>query len=106
MRETGFARGMRTWLKINKKDGFDCQSCAWPNPDSHRHLFEFCENGVKALASEATLKHVTPGFLREHSIADLQKLGEILSSRGYRDAEIDQIFHGNWVRFFTRALPR
>ena len=73
MRETGLARGLRTWLKVNKKNGFDCQSCAWPNPDSHRHLFEFCENGVKALASEATLKHAGPDFFREHSIADLQK---------------------------------
>jgi molybdopterin-dependent oxidoreductase alpha subunit len=73
MRETGFSRGIRTWLKVNKKDGFDCQSCAWPNPDNHRHLFEFCENGVKALASEGTLKHVTPDFFREHSISDLQK---------------------------------
>lgn len=73
LRETGFTRGIGSWLKVNKKDGFDCQSCAWPNPDSHRHLFEFCENGVKALASEGTLKHVTPEFFRKHSIADLQK---------------------------------
>ena len=41
-----------------------------------------------------------------NTIADLQKLGAILSARGYRDAEIDQIFHANWVRFFTRALPQ
>jgi molybdopterin-dependent oxidoreductase alpha subunit len=73
LRETGFARGIRTWLKVNKKDGFDCQSCAWPNPDGKRHLFEFCENGVKALASEATLKHIGPEFFRKHSIAELQK---------------------------------
>jgi hypothetical protein len=73
LRETGLTRGLRTWLKVNKKNGFDCQSCAWPNPDSHRHLFEFCENGVKALASEATLKHADLDFFREHSIADLQK---------------------------------
>jgi molybdopterin-dependent oxidoreductase alpha subunit len=73
LRETGFTRGIRTWLKVNKKDGFDCQSCAWPNPDGKRHLFEFCENGVKALASEGTLKHAGPDFFREHSVADLQK---------------------------------
>jgi molybdopterin-dependent oxidoreductase alpha subunit len=73
LRETGFTRGIGTWLKINKKDGFDCQSCAWPSPDDHRHVFEFCENGVKALASEATLKHIGPEFFRKHSIADLSK---------------------------------
>jgi molybdopterin-dependent oxidoreductase alpha subunit len=71
LRETGFTRGLGTWLKVNKKDGFDCQSCAWPSPDDHRHVFEFCENGVKALSSEATRKHIGPEFFREHSIADL-----------------------------------
>lgn len=39
------------------------------------------------------------------SIADLQKLAGILASRGYADAEIDLIFHGNWLRFFREALP-
>ena len=72
-RETGFARAISDWLKINKKDGFDCQSCAWPNPDRDRHVFEFCENGVKALTSEATKKQIGPEFFRKHSIADLQK---------------------------------
>src|SRR5438874_11585242 len=72
-RETGFTRGFGDWLKINKKDGFDCQSCAWPSPDEDRHVFEFCENGVKALTSEATKKQIGPEFFREHSIADLQK---------------------------------
>ncbi|HKP02724.1 MAG TPA: FdhF/YdeP family oxidoreductase [Chthoniobacterales bacterium] len=73
MRETGFTRGLTDWLKVNKKNGFDCQSCAWPSPDDHRHIFEFCENGVKALTSEATKKKITPQFFREHSLADLQK---------------------------------
>lgn len=72
-RETGFVRGISDWLKINKKDGFDCQSCAWPSPDEDRHVFEFCENGVKALTSEATKKHIGPDFFREHSIADLRE---------------------------------
>src|SRR5436190_22038842 len=72
-RETGFTRAMRDWLKVNKKDGFDCQSCAWPSPDEDRHLFEFCENGVKALTSEATRKQIGPEFFREHSIADLRE---------------------------------
>jgi molybdopterin-dependent oxidoreductase alpha subunit len=73
MRETGLARGIKTWLKINKKDGFDCQSCAWPSPDEDRKVFEFCETGVKALASETTKKQIMPDFFRAHSIADLQK---------------------------------
>ena len=71
LRQMGPVRGLQTWLKVNKKDGFDCQSCAWPSPDEHRHMFEFCENGVKALASEATKKHATPEFFRTHSIAEM-----------------------------------
>ncbi len=73
LRETGFTRGLATWTKVNKKDGFDCQSCAWPSPDEKRNVFEFCESGAKALASEATRKRIEPEFFRAHSIADLQQ---------------------------------
>ncbi|MEA3211459.1 MAG: hypothetical protein QOE70_4516 [Chthoniobacter sp.] len=71
LRQMGPMRGIKTWLKVNKKDGFDCQSCAWPSPDGDRHMFEFCENGVKAFTSEATKKHATPEFFRAHSIDKL-----------------------------------
>jgi len=72
-RESGLTRGLRDWFKINQKDGFACQSCAWPSPDVDPHVFEFCENGVKALTSEATRKRITPDFFREHSIPELQR---------------------------------
>ena len=55
----GPARTARTLLKLNQADGFDCMSCAWPDPDpEHRHRAEFCENGAKAVAEEATLRRV------------------------------------------------
>src|SRR6266513_166528 len=73
IRQTGFIRGIGTWLKINKKDGFVCQSCAWPSPDEDRKVFEFCESGAKAMASETTKKQIAPDFFRAHSVADLQK---------------------------------
>ena len=38
------------------------------------------------------------------SIADLQKLDPIFSARGYSDADIDAIFHGNWLRVLRNAL--
>ena len=38
-------------------------------------------------------------------ISDLQALAEILARRGYTDVEIDDIFHGNWLRFFSKNLP-
>ena len=37
--------------------------------------------------------------------SDLQKLSPILKERGYCDTDIDNIFYGNWLRFFRRWLP-
>ena len=71
--QMGPLRGLGTWLKVNKKDGFDCQSCAWPSPDGQRHMFEFCENGTKAFSSEATKKHADAAFFRAHSIAQMRE---------------------------------
>jgi molybdopterin-dependent oxidoreductase alpha subunit len=72
VREMGVARSFKTLLNANKKNGFDCQSCAWPSPDGDRQVAEFCENGAKAIADEATTKRLTPEFFREHSIDDLR----------------------------------
>lgn len=68
---TGPARAVRLLLQVNQKDGFDCQSCAWPSPDGDRHVAEFCENGAKAVADEATDRRVTPDFFRQHGVAEL-----------------------------------
>ncbi|MEU7506484.1 FdhF/YdeP family oxidoreductase [Streptomyces lavendulae] len=68
--QMGLARTARTLLKVNQKDGFDCPGCAWPEGDK-RHTAEFCENGAKAVAEEATLRRVTPAFFAEHPLADL-----------------------------------
>jgi molybdopterin-dependent oxidoreductase alpha subunit len=69
--EMGVARGVRTLLKLNQKAGFDCPGCAWPEPDGERSHAEFCENGAKHVADEATTKRVTPKFFRDWSVADL-----------------------------------
>ena len=69
--EMGVFRGGRGLLALNQKDGFDCMSCAWADPDGPRHTFEFCENGAKALAWEGDTARVTPDFFRVHSVADL-----------------------------------
>ncbi|GGK01989.1 formate dehydrogenase [Streptomyces camponoticapitis] len=70
--QMGVRRAARTLLKVNQKDGFDCPGCAWPEGD-HRHTAEFCENGVKAVAEEATLRRVTPDFFAAHPVADLAR---------------------------------
>ncbi len=69
--EMGVKVTLKTLLNINQKDGFDCPSCAWPDPDDHRKTAEFCENGAKAVASEAMRARVTPEFFAEHSISGL-----------------------------------
>ncbi|MBC3989020.1 FdhF/YdeP family oxidoreductase [Streptomyces sp. AC563] len=69
-RQMGVRRTALTLLKVNQKDGFDCPGCAWPEPDK-RHTAEFCENGAKAVAEEATLRRVTPEFFAAHPVADL-----------------------------------
>src|SRR3569833_3236585 len=63
----------RTLLKKKQPDGFDCPGCAWPDRE-HASTFEFCENGVKAVAAEATSKRVTPAFFAEHTVAELMTL--------------------------------
>ncbi|MBC9725362.1 FdhF/YdeP family oxidoreductase [Streptomyces sp. TRM68367] len=68
--QMGPRRGLLTLLRVNQKDGFDCPGCAWPEPE-HRHRAEFCENGAKAVAEEATLRRVTPEFFAEHGLEEL-----------------------------------
>ena len=71
--EMGPVRSVRTLLKLNHTDGFDCPSCAWPDPDpEHRKLAEFCENGARAVAWEATRKRVEAGFFATHTVAELR----------------------------------
>lgn len=71
--EMNVLRGTRTLLKLNQKNGFDCPGCAWPDPDDRRSMTEFCENGAKAVAEEATQKKVTPEFFVKHSVAQLSR---------------------------------
>jgi molybdopterin-dependent oxidoreductase alpha subunit len=73
----GPVRTARTLLKLNQADGFDCMSCAWPDPDpEHRHKAEFCENGAKAVAEEATTARATPDFFAKYRIVDLDARSE------------------------------
>ncbi|MET0766138.1 MAG: FdhF/YdeP family oxidoreductase [Aeromicrobium sp.] len=73
----GVKNTAKTLLKLNQADGFDCMSCAWPDPDpEHRHAAEFCENGAKAVAEEATKARATPEFFARHSIAELDSHDE------------------------------
>jgi len=82
LRVAGLRRGLRVLRAMNQVSGFDCPGCAWPEP-SERGLVEFCENGAKAAADEATTKRVGPDFFRAHAISDLlQKSDAWLNTQG------------------------
>lgn len=83
MGRMGVARGTSALFEVNKIHGFDCQSCAWPSPDDHRHFAEFCENGAKAVSDEGTLRRVTPEFFAKYSVNELlQKSDFWLNEQG------------------------
>ncbi|QCX28642.1 FdhF/YdeP family oxidoreductase [Nocardioides jishulii] len=75
--QMGVPRAAVALTKLNQVDGFDCQGCAWPDPGpGDRHHAEFCENGAKAVAEEATQAHVGRDFFAEHSVEDLRGRSE------------------------------
>ncbi len=77
LRDMGVLRSLRTLPKLNQVDGFDCPSCAWPDPaPGQRSHAEFCENGAKALSWEATRDRVGREFFAAHSIEQLRTLDD------------------------------
>lgn len=75
IQQMGVGRTLKLMTKINHKGGFDCMSCAWPDPD-HRKIAEFCENGGKAVTWEATPLKVEREFWKQHSLTDLAEKTE------------------------------
>lgn len=73
LKEPGLVRGIAALSHLNQFDGIDCPGCAWPDPDRDRSFNEYCENGAKAIAEEATAKRCTPEFFREWSVSDLSR---------------------------------
>jgi molybdopterin-dependent oxidoreductase alpha subunit len=91
-REMGVVRGTRTMLQLNQTQGIDCPGCAWPEPDGERSHFEFCEEGAKHVADEATRKRVTPEFFKKWSVRELsQQPDHWLNQQG-------RITHPMWLR--------
>ncbi|MFD8610743.1 FdhF/YdeP family oxidoreductase [Streptomyces sp. NPDC059631] len=104
--QMGVKRTALTLLRVNQKDGFDCPGCAWPEPE-HRHTAEFCENGAKAVAEEATLRRVTPEFFAAHPVPDLAgRSGYWLGQQGrlthpmYLPEDADHYEPVTWERAF------
>ncbi|MEO6638509.1 MAG: FdhF/YdeP family oxidoreductase [Ginsengibacter sp.] len=86
--EAGVIRGMKALLKLNQKLGFDCPSCAWPDPDDDRSsVAEYCENGAKAVADEATTKSLRSDFFAKHSVQELSALDDYHIGKNGRVAQ-------------------
>ncbi len=69
--EIGLIEGVKVISKLNQFDGFDCPGCAWPDPDDKRSIVEFCENGAKAVAEEATTAKCDLQFFEKHAISEM-----------------------------------
>jgi len=81
--QMGALRTAAALSRLNQRHGFDCPGCAWPEEHGGRKLAEFCENGAKAVAEEATKRTVTPEFFAKHSVAELSAMPEYwLSQQG------------------------
>lgn len=86
--EAGFFRGLKALDKLNTKDGYDCPSCAWPDPDDERSgIAEYCENGAKAVADEATAKAIGADFFSNNTVNDLAALSDYEIGKKGRIAE-------------------
>jgi molybdopterin-dependent oxidoreductase alpha subunit len=110
-------KGAETLLRMNQPEGFDCPGCAWPDP-KHTSSFEFCENGGKAVAWEATAQRCKPEFFAAHTVAelsgwrdyDLEMVGRLTHPMAY-DAASDRYLPIGWDAAFAligaqlRALP-
>lgn len=83
MQQMGALRTAAALARLNQRNGFDCPGCAWPEEPGGRKLAEFCENGAKAVAEEATKRTVTAEFFARHSVAELSAKPEYwLSQQG------------------------
>ena len=101
--------GGRTLLAANQPEGFDCPGCAWPDP-KHTSAFEFCENGAKAVAWEATTKRATPDLFASHTLTELrtwsdhklEDAGRLTDPLAY-DPVSDRYLPISWDDAFTQA---
>ncbi|KRA57196.1 CbbBc protein [Caulobacter sp. Root656] len=101
--------GGKTLLRANQPEGFDCPGCAWPDP-KHTSSFEFCENGAKAVAWEATSKRATPEVFVAHTVTELltwsdhalEDLGRLTHPMAY-DRATDRYVPVAWDEAFART---
>ncbi|OJG06113.1 Formate dehydrogenase H [Pseudonocardia autotrophica] len=87
LKQMGVVKTAKNLLTLNQVDGFDCMSCAWPDPQDHRHTAEFCENGAKAVSWEGQRETVGAEFFAVHPISVLERQTEYWLERQGRLTE-------------------
>lgn len=88
LREMSAGRGAKALFALNQQGGVDCPGCAWPDPDDERsRLGEYCENGAKAIAEEATEKRLTPEFFAAHSVQEMANWDDFTMGKKGRIAQ-------------------
>src|SRR3954471_4136256 len=109
-REESLVQGSRALRVVNQMDGVDCPGCAWPEPKDHRSVFEFCENGAKAVAAETTSRRADPDFFARHTVDELLAQSDFwleqqgrLSHPMVRHAGSDRFEPIEWDEAFARA---
>ena len=112
LKKMGITRTVKTLAMVNQKSGFDCPGCAWPDPE-HRTYFEFCENGAKAVADEATKARAGPDFFSKHSIQDLANKSDFwLNNQGritepmYLDKDSNHYTPISWDEALTKVSDK
>lgn len=107
MQESVLTKGSRALLSMNQPGGFKCPSCAWPDAHCTKRL-EFCENGAKALAHEATKFRADRDFFARHTVTELaaqsdywlEKQGRLTEPMRY-DAATDHYVPVSWDEAFA-----
>ncbi|PPI86789.1 FdhF/YdeP family oxidoreductase [Candidatus Pantoea edessiphila] len=84
-------KSIRNLLKINKQDGFDCPGCAWGN--DNKSIFDFCENGAKAVAWETTNRSVDKNFFARNSVNYLYKQNDHFLE--YQGRLVDPVYYNS-----------
>ncbi|MFV0247623.1 MAG: FdhF/YdeP family oxidoreductase [Tenacibaculum sp.] len=94
--QTGLSKGFHLLKNLNQNRGFDCPGCAWPDPDDKRALLaEYCENGAKAVAEEATKNRVSPLFFAAHSVTELLQWSDYKLGKSGRITHPMVLFKGS-----------
>jgi len=86
-KEMGIVQSLQTLSHMNQKEGFDCPGCAWPDPEEPSKLGEYCENGAKALAEEATSKKVDANFFTTHTVEEISQWSDYAIGKSGRLTE-------------------